>query len=111
MNSPYQNQRPAPVEEDPAACEEACRTKLEGHHDSGLTQRVRQELSGEACLDMAATGNLDCPPVAGYRSTIVAEVEETTEDTVVMEKHMFGDTEEVGCMGKASESVQAQAEK
>lgn len=111
MNSPSENQRPAPVEEDPVACEEACNTKLEGHHDSGLTQRVRPELQGEACLDMAATGNLDCPPVAGYKNMIVAEVEEATEDTVVLEKHMFGDTEEVGCMGKASESVQAPAEK
>ena len=111
MNSLYKNQRPAPVEEDPAACEEVCSTKLEGHHDSGLTRRVRPELLGEACLDMAATGNLDCPSVAGYRNTIVAEVVEITEDTVVMEKHMRGDTEEAGYMGKASESVQAPAEK
>jgi hypothetical protein len=111
MNSPFEGQTPAPVEEDRGACEEACGTKLEGHHDSGWTRRVRPALLEAACLDTAATGNWDCSPVAGYRRTIVAEREETTEDTVAMEKHTSRDTEEAGCTGKASESVQAQAEK
>jgi hypothetical protein len=62
-------------------------------------------------LDTAGTGKTDCSPAAGCRSKGFAVVEETVADTVVLERHMFGDTGEAGCMGKARERHLAPAEK
>ena len=57
---------------------------------------------------MAEPGRRDCLPVAGCSHTVVA-VEAIAEDTVVMERHKFEDTEEAGCTARAFESVLAQA--
>ena len=62
-------------------------------------------------MDTAGTGKTDCLPAAGCRSKDFAVVEETVADTAVLERHMFGDTEEAGCMGKACARHLPRAEK